>query len=433
MAVVHGSAHRRRPGAWRCGRRSIRTRFLDVPSRDALAQPRRDRSLRAGLDVQGDHGRRRARGGRGPARRPHLRPRTARSRSPTTTIHDWKKYGWLTFAEVLQNSSNVGSIKVGLSLGRERYYRYITAFGFGAPDRRRPGRREPRPAPRDPQRWSRLSLPTMSIGQEISVTALQMVAAFGAIANGGTLMQPRSSARCSTPRAGRPGAFEPKRGAPGHLARRPRARSPGLMTQVVASGTGHNAAIPGYDVAGKTGTAQKLDPATRRYSRDPGVLSFVGFVPADEPRLAMLVMLDEPKNEKWGSEAAAPDLRGDRPRGAALPRRAAARRHAGADRRPDRPAETAAARACGRPARERRGAAAADGARRCRTCAAGRCVRRWPRWPRSDVRRQGGRPRPVVAPGAGRPASRCRPRRCRAADVLASAACEMTCRGMTCR
>src|SRR5206468_507075 len=79
-----------------------------------------------------------------------------------------------------------------------------------------------------------------------------------------------------------------------------------MMTAVVREGTGHNAAIPGYEVAGKTGTAQKLDPATRRYSRAPGVLSFVGFVPAEDPRLAMLVMLDEPKNEKWGSEAAAP-------------------------------------------------------------------------------------------------------------------------------
>ena len=78
------------------------------------------------------------------------------------------------------------------------------------------------------------------------------------------------------------------------------------MTQVVAAGTGHNAAIAGYEVAGKTGTAQKLDPVTRRYSRTPGVLSFVGFAPADEPRIVMLVMLDEPKNEKWGSEAAAP-------------------------------------------------------------------------------------------------------------------------------
>jgi cell division protein FtsI (penicillin-binding protein 3) len=79
-----------------------------------------------------------------------------------------------------------------------------------------------------------------------------------------------------------------------------------MMMNVVANGTGHNAAIPGYDVAGKTGTAQKMDPATKRYSRAPGVLSFVGFVPADDPRLAMIVLLDEPKNEKWGSEAAAP-------------------------------------------------------------------------------------------------------------------------------
>ena len=75
---------------------------------------------------------------------------------------------------------------------------------------------------------------------------------------------------------------------------------------MVESGTGHFAAIPGYAVAGKTGTAQKLDPSTRRYSHAPGVLSFVGFAPADEPRFVMLVALDEPRNEKWGSEAAAP-------------------------------------------------------------------------------------------------------------------------------
>jgi cell division protein FtsI (penicillin-binding protein 3) len=79
-----------------------------------------------------------------------------------------------------------------------------------------------------------------------------------------------------------------------------------MLAQVVDGGTGKRAAIPGYAVAGKTGTAQKLDPNTRRYSRAPGVLSFVGFAPAEDPRFAMLVMLDEPKNEKWGSEAAAP-------------------------------------------------------------------------------------------------------------------------------
>ena len=107
-----------------------------------------------------------------------------------TTIHDWKKYGWLTFSEVLQNSSNVGSIKVGLALGRDRFYRYMSAFGFGAATGvGLPG--ESRGLLRAPGRWSLLSLPTMSIGQEISVTALQMVAAVGAVANGGTLVQPR--------------------------------------------------------------------------------------------------------------------------------------------------------------------------------------------------------------------------------------------------
>src|SRR5207244_726880 len=99
-----------------------------------------------------------------------------------TTIHDWKKYGWLTFSEVLQNSSNVGSIKVGLALGAERYYRYMTAFGFGRPTGLGlPG--ESRGQLREPPRWSTLSLPTLSLGQEVSVTALQMVTAFSAVAN----------------------------------------------------------------------------------------------------------------------------------------------------------------------------------------------------------------------------------------------------------
>jgi cell division protein FtsI (penicillin-binding protein 3) len=78
------------------------------------------------------------------------------------------------------------------------------------------------------------------------------------------------------------------------------------MVQTVEHGTGHAAVIQGYEVGGKTGTAQKLDPNTRRYSHAPGVLSFVGIAPADDPRFVMLVMLDEPRNEKWGSEAAAP-------------------------------------------------------------------------------------------------------------------------------
>jgi len=221
-----------------------------------------------------------------------------------TTIRDWKKYGWLTFAEVLQNSSNVGAIKVGLALGRDRYHRYITAFGFGAPTE--VGLLgESRGLLREPRRWSMLSLPTMSIGQEISVTALQLVAAVGAIANDGTLMQPRLLRATFDADGTELRRVEPRR-VRQVVSPETAQTLTRLLVRVVEQGTGHNAAIPGYEVAGKTGTAQKLDPTTRRYSHAPGVLSFVGFAPADDPRFVMLVLLDEPRNEKWGSEAAAP-------------------------------------------------------------------------------------------------------------------------------
>src|SRR5437899_2759340 len=223
-----------------------------------------------------------------------------------TTIHDWKKYGWLTFSEVLQNSSNVGSIKVGLALGRDRFYRYMTAFGFGRPTGLGlPG--ESRGQLREPPRWSTLSLPTLSLGQEVSVTALQMVTAFSAVANGGTMMRPRLVKSVFNAQGRETRRFEPE--AVRQVIAPETARTlTRILISVVEAGPGHNAAIPGYAVAGKTGTAQKLDPATHRYSRAPGVLSFVGFAPADDPRFVMLVMLDEPKTEKWGSEAAAPIL-----------------------------------------------------------------------------------------------------------------------------
>jgi cell division protein FtsI (penicillin-binding protein 3) len=221
-----------------------------------------------------------------------------------TTIHDWKKYGWLTFAEVLQNSSNVGTIKVGLTLGPTRYHRYLTAFGFGVPT----GvglAGESRGMVREPGRWSALSLPTMSIGQEVSVTALQLSAAFGAVANAGTLMRPRLVRAVFDEQGREIRRIEPVAVRQVISPQTARVLTQ-LLVQVVDDGTGRKAAIPGYAVAGKTGTAQKPDPVTKRYARNSGVLSFVGFAPADEPRFVMLVMLDEPKTERWGSEAAAP-------------------------------------------------------------------------------------------------------------------------------
>lgn len=219
-------------------------------------------------------------------------------------IHDWKKYGWLSFREILQFSSNVGAIKVGLGLGRERYYQYMTAFGFGSlTGVGLPG--ESRGQLRPPQRWSGLSLATMSIGQEVSVTAIQILAAFAAIGNEGRLMQPYLVRGFLDGNGREVRRIEP-RPVRQVVSRETAATLTEILTAVVAEGTGRKAVIEGYPVAGKTGTAQKLDPTSRVYSRKPGVLSFVGFVPAHAPRLAILALLDEPKTAVWGSEAAAP-------------------------------------------------------------------------------------------------------------------------------
>jgi len=219
-------------------------------------------------------------------------------------IHDWKRYGWLTFSEVLQHSSNVGAIKIGLSLGKERFHRYIAGFGFGSlTGLGLPG--ESRGRVRLPELWSGLSLASMSIGQEVSVTAIQLVMAFGAVANGGRLLRPQVVRAVVEPDGREVRGFEAQvvRQAMSPVTARTLTE---MLTRVVAEGTGKQAALAGYDVAGKTGTAQKLDPTTRRYSHAPGVLSFVGFAPADDPRFVMLVLLDEPQAARWGSEAAAP-------------------------------------------------------------------------------------------------------------------------------
>ena len=201
----------------------------------------------------------------------------------SATIHDWKKYGWLTFTEVLQNSSNVGSIKVGLSLGKERYYKYITGFGFGTPTGAGPARREPRPAPRAGPLVRPLARHHVDRAGDLGDGAADGLR----LRRGGQRRTPHAAADrardCWTGKGARCRASSPR--SIRQVISPETARTlTGIMTRVVSDGTGHNAAIAGFEVAGKTGTAQKLDPATRRYSRAPGVLSFVGFAPADDPR-----------------------------------------------------------------------------------------------------------------------------------------------------
>ena len=222
-------------------------------------------------------------------------------------IRDHERYGWLTFEEVLAQSSNVGAIKVGLRLGKTPYYNYISGFGFGSLT----GVDLPGEAPgliRRPHKWSQVSLGSLSIGQEIAVTPLQLLTAFAALANGGELVRPFVARAVRRPEGGLVRAFEPLKVR--RVISPATARALGeALRAVVRDGTGKAAAVEGYAVLGKTGTAQKVDPATGRYSGRKVVASFVGAVPAEDPRLAILVVIDEPQLHAWGGSIGAPTFR----------------------------------------------------------------------------------------------------------------------------
>jgi cell division protein FtsI (penicillin-binding protein 3) len=225
------------------------------------------------------------------------------------TIRDHDRYGWLTFEEVLVHSSNVGAIKVGLRLGKTHYYHYISGFGFGSlTGLDLPG--EAVGLIRRPQKWSAVSLGALSIGQEIAVSPLQLLTAFAAVANGGELVRPFVARALRRPEGTTARTFEPLRLRRVISPETARALTTALQG-VVREGTGKAAAVEGYAVMGKTGTAQKADPATGRYSSHKVVASFLGALPAEDPRLAILVVIDEPQVRAyaWGGAIAAPTFR----------------------------------------------------------------------------------------------------------------------------
>jgi len=221
------------------------------------------------------------------------------------TIHDTHKYGRLTVSEILKYSSNIGAAKIGSRLGQERLYSHLKDFGFGA----RSGIDLPGEAYgflRDGSQWFGVDLATISFGQGVSATALQLATAVSAIANGGLLMKPFVVEKISDENGA-----ELEQTSPQVLRRVISPETAGkiarMMEGVAAEGgTGMNAAVEGYRVAGKTGTAQKVDPLTRGYSVDKRIASFVGFIPADNPRLTILVVVDEPKTSPYGGVVAAP-------------------------------------------------------------------------------------------------------------------------------
>lgn len=221
------------------------------------------------------------------------------------TIHDTHKYGSLSISEILKYSSNIGSAKIGSRLGASRLYSYLRNFGFGA----RTGVDLPGETGgtlRDWNQWYGIDLATVSFGQGVTASSIQLAAAFSAIANGGTLMKPYLVERVidSEGNVIRSSSAQPVR----RVVSEATAKSVARMMEGVAveGGTGTNAAVEGYRVAGKTGTAQKVDPVTRGYSLTKRTASFIGFVPADRPRLTILVMIDEPKTSPYGGVVAAP-------------------------------------------------------------------------------------------------------------------------------
>ncbi|HXY79093.1 MAG TPA: penicillin-binding protein 2, partial [Candidatus Bathyarchaeia archaeon] len=217
-------------------------------------------------------------------------------------IHDWKKFGVLTVRQVLEHSSDVGAIKIALRLGAPRFYDTIRAFGIGQPTGiELPG--ENRGLLRPPENWSASSIGSLAIGQEVSVTPVQIISAISAVANGGTLYAPHVVREIQ---GGDPAGLRalpaPRDATDGRTAATVRE----MMEGVVLEGTGKHAQLDGYTAAGKSGTAQKIDPATGRYSATQYNSSFVGFAPVNNPAITILVVLDSPEGEHHGGEVGGP-------------------------------------------------------------------------------------------------------------------------------
>jgi len=223
-------------------------------------------------------------------------------------IRDSKPHGLLPVWGVLAESSNVGTIKIALRLGEERYYKYIRAFGLGQPTGiELPG--ETRGITKPPSRWSKVSIAAISIGQEIGVSAIQLAAVISTFANDGVYVAPRIVAGTVPPQDGlQTAAFHP---APSHrvISSFTAAQMRSMMQKVVLEGTARRAVLDGYTVGGKTGTGQKIDPATGAYSKTKYNATFAGFAPLNNPQIVVAVILDSPSGLHQGGQVSAPVFR----------------------------------------------------------------------------------------------------------------------------
>jgi cell division protein FtsI (penicillin-binding protein 3) len=222
-------------------------------------------------------------------------------------IHDAHVESWLTPMQVLARSSNIGAAQIGLALGSEGLERVLRRFGFG--DRTGlplPGEARARFGER---RWYDVEVATVSFGQGIGVTSIQLAQGLGAVANGGRLVAPLLVTRVHDATGRLVEEHTPDAGRPAIDGRVARLLAEMLTTVTEDGGTGVDAAIPGVRVAGKTGTAQKANEHGRGYDADRWTSSFIGFVPADRPAVVITVVIDEPRIAHQGGTVAAPLFR----------------------------------------------------------------------------------------------------------------------------
>jgi len=205
----------------------------------------------------------------------------------------------LPVSQILAQSSNVGAAEIGLKVGRSRYDQWVRRFGFAKPTGSGlPG--EERGLLLPASKYSDATLPNMSMGQGLSVTPLQMIQAYSAISNGGLKVDPPIVAKVD----GKPVQTKaPRRLLSPRVSSEMRQMLRGVLEE---GGTASDAAIPGFDLAGKTGTAQKVDPQTGTYSESKYIASFIGFAPAHSPKLLVAVVVDEPSGDIYGGSVAAP-------------------------------------------------------------------------------------------------------------------------------
>src|SRR5215217_1931492 len=221
-------------------------------------------------------------------------------------VHDHHAFGSLTIAEALAKSSNVAAIKLGLRVGDETMYDYIKRFGFGS----RTGIELPGETAgilRKVERWQPSSIGSLAIGQEVGVTPVQMVAAFGALANDGVRIAPHLVREVRSGDGTVVYKAEPEQRRVISVETAVALR--GMLEGVTLRGTAKAAQLDGYSAAGKTGTAQKIDPKTRAYSATKHVASFVGFAPVSNPQVVIIVVIDEPAGAYHGGDVAAPVFR----------------------------------------------------------------------------------------------------------------------------